>query len=524
MPTIPGTLRMTAARVPDAEALAFEGASYTYRELDTAVDRMVTVLAGAGLRPGDRCAVMATNSDRFVLAFYAALRLGGIVVPVNPALAAPEVAYLLADSGASVLAFDPALAATVDAALAEDRPEGLTAFCLGSADGHPDLLALSAGASPAPADDRVAEDDDALLLYTSGTTGRPKGALFDHHRVLWVGVTMVTACGMKAGDRFLHVAPLYHAAELNIMLVPGTMIGAKHVVLPRFDPGAVLAAMEAERITMFFGVPTMFQFLLRHPDLGSRDLSAWRTGLFGAAPMPPSAVEQMLKALPHVEFLQLCGQTEGGPGGIYSTAAQVAARPDSSGHQALPFTEVRIADPDDQPVAPGEVGEMLLRGESVMKEYWGKPAETAQTLRGGWLHTGDLTRLDADGAMTIVDRLKDMIITGGHNVYSVEVEAAVAAHPDVVDCAVVARPHEDYGESIVAVVTPREGATLTLDDLRSFCAGRIADFKLPHDLVIAPIPRNPSGKILKHQLRAAITQQPAQAMEALPSFSAPERG
>jgi acyl-CoA synthetase (AMP-forming)/AMP-acid ligase II len=521
MPTIPGTLRMTAARVPAAEALAFEGASSTYRELDEAVDRMAAVLADAGLRHGDRFALMAPNSDGFVLAFYAALRLGAIVVPVNPSLAPPEVGYLLADSGARAFAFAPSVAATVDTALAADRPADLAAtFALGAVDGHPDLMALAAAADAVARDDDVREDDDALILYTSGTTGRPKGALFDHHRVMWVAVTMITACGMRAGDRFLHVAPLYHAAELNIMLVPGTMLGAKHVVLPRFDPGAVLEAMERERITMFFGVPTMFQFLLRHPDVATRDLVAWRTGLFGAAPMPPTAVQQLVGTLPHVEFMQLCGQTEGGPGGIYSTAAQVAQRPDSSGHQALPFTEVRIADLDGEPVAPGGVGEMLLRGDGVMKQYWRKPEATAEALRGGWLHTGDLTRLDADGAMTIVDRLKDMIITGGHNVYSVEVEAAVAAHPDVLDCAVVARPHPDYGESIVAVVTPREDATLTLEDLRTFCAGRIADFKLPHDLVIAPIPRNPSGKILKHQLRAAVTQE----TEALPAFSAPERG
>jgi acyl-CoA synthetase (AMP-forming)/AMP-acid ligase II len=320
---------------------------------------------------------------------------------------------------------------------------------------------------------------------------------------------MISACGMRAGDRFLHVAPLYHAAELNIMLVPGTMLGATHVVLPRFDPAAVLAAMESERITMFFGVPTMFQFLLRSPDLADRDLSAWRTGLFGAAPMPPSAVAQLLSALPHVEFMQLCGQTEAGPGGIYSTAAQVAARPDSSGHQAAPFTEVRVVDADDRDVAPGEVGEMLLRGESVMKEYWGKPEETAQALRGGWLHTGDLTRVDPDGTMTIVDRLKDMIITGGRNVYSVEVEGALAAHPDVVDCAVVARPHPDYGESIVAVVTPRDGTAPTLEELRAFCAGRIAEFKLPHDVVLGPVPRNPSGKILKHRLRDLVVREVA---------------
>jgi fatty-acyl-CoA synthase/feruloyl-CoA synthase len=165
-----------------------------------------------------------------------------------------------------------------------------------------------------------------------------------------------------------------------------------------------------------------------------------------------------------------------------------------------------VVDADDRDVAPGEVGEMLLRGEGVMKQYWGKPEETAQALRGGWLHTGDLTRVDTDGTMTVVDRLKDMIITGGRNVYSVEVEAALAAHPDVADCAVVARPHPDYGESIVAVVSPRDGAEPTLEELRGFCRGRIAEFKLPHDLVLAPVPRNPSGKILKHRLRDLVAE------------------
>ena len=264
--------------------------------------------------------------------------------------------------------------------------------------------------------DVVSETDDALILYTSGTTGRPKGALFDHHRVMWAGFTFVASCGMRAGDRFLHVAPLYHAAELGIMLIPGTMIGAKHVILPRFDPATVLDTLESERITMFFGVPTMYQFLLRLPDLADRDLSCWRTGLFGAAPMPASAVEQLVTALPQVSFIQLCGQTEGGPGGVYCDVEQVKARPDASGRQALPFTEARVADPEGRDVGPGGVGELLLRGESVMKGYWNKPAETAEALRDGWLHTGDLARVDADGYLTLVDRLKDMIITGGHNV------------------------------------------------------------------------------------------------------------
>ena len=509
MPTIPGSLRSTARRVPGHPALVFGDRAYTYAELDAAVDRTASALAGLGLRRGDRFALMATNSDRFVVTFYAALRRGAIVVPVNPASAPPEIAYLLEDSGAAVFAFDPAAAAAVTTALEAWRPS--VAVALGVAEGFADLTELPASAPDEAVTDAVSETDDALILYTSGTTGRPKGALFDHHRVMWAGFTFVASCGMRVGDRFLHVAPLYHAAELGIMLIPGTMIGAKHVILPRFDPAAVLDTLERERITMFFGVPTMYQFLLRLPDLADRDLSCWRTGLFGAAPMPGSAVQRLVTALPQVSFIQLCGQTEGGPGGVYCDAEQVKARPDASGRQALPFTEVRVADPEGHEVGPGGVGELLLRGESVMKGYWNKPAETAEALRNGWQHTGDLTRVDADGYMTLVDRLKDMIITGGHNVYSIEVEGALAAHPDVADIAVVARPHPDYGESIVAVITPRDGTTITLDDVRAFLRDRLTGYKIPHHVITGAIPRNASGKVLKHRLREAVARQQATA-------------
>jgi fatty-acyl-CoA synthase len=509
MPTIPGSLRSTARRVPGAPALAFGDRAWTYAELDAAVDRTASALAGLGLRRGDRFALMATNSDRFVVTFYAALRCGAIVVPVNPASAPPEIAYLLEDSGATAFAFDPAAAAAVTMALEVGRPP--MAVALGAAERFADLTELAAAGPYGEVTDAVTEADDALILYTSGTTGRPKGALFDHHRVMWAGFTFVASCGMRVGDRFLHVAPLYHAAELGIMLIPGTMIGARHVILPRFDPATVLDTLESEQITMFFGVPTMYQFLLRLPDLAGRDLSCWRTGLFGAAPMPASAVGRLVTALPQVNFIQLCGQTEAGPGGVYCDVEQVKARPDASGRQALPFTEARVADLDGHDVGPGGVGELLLRGESVMKGYWNKPAETAEALRGGWLHTGDLTRVDSDGYLTLVDRLKDMIISGGHNVYSVEVEGALAAHPDVADVAVVGRPHPDYGESIVAVITPRDGASITLDDVRAFLRDRLTGYKIPHDVITGAIPRNPSGKILKHKLREAVAQQQATA-------------
>jgi fatty-acyl-CoA synthase len=506
MPTIASTLRATARRVPDTVALTFGERRSTYRELDAQVDRTATTLARLGLAKGDRFALMATNSDAFVVAFYAALRLGAIFVPINPASAPPELRYLLEDSGATVFVHDPAVAATVGATRATGLPP-TTRHVLAL----PELadLAAQAATGTGQVPDDVTESDDALILYTSGTTGKPKGALFDHHRVMWASVNFIASCGMRVGDRFLHVAPLYHAAELGIMLMPGTMIGATHVVLPGFDPGKVLDALESERITMFFGVPTMFQFLLRQPDATRRDLSAWRTGLFGAAPMPASAVEQLVTTWPQVNFMQLCGLTEAGPGGIYADVEQVKARPDASGRQALLFTEARVADPVGGDVEPGGVGELLLRGATIMKGYWNKPAETAEAIRDGWLHTGDLARRDADGYLTLVDRLKDLIITAGRNVYSVEVESVLAAHPDIADVAVVGRPHPDYGESIVAVVTPREGATVTLEDVKAFCADKVARYKIPHDLVVSTIPRTPSGKILKHQLRDRVREAQA---------------
>jgi fatty-acyl-CoA synthase len=505
MPTIGSTLRSTAARVPEREALIFGDLQYSYAELDRSVDQVAGLLADRGLRKGDRFALLAPSSDRFVVAFYAAHRLGAIFVPINPASSSPELDYIVRDSGATFLVFDPALGQTVASARDYGLPDGLQILSLGQSDGYDNLIALARSRPVTLGADGVIESDDAQILYTSGTTDKPKGALFDHHRVMWTAVTMIGTCGFKDADRMLHVAPLYHAAELCSMLIPGTLVGATHVVHSGFDAAKVLDDLERQRITVFFGVPTIYQLLLRQPDLAQRDLSAWRTGLFGAAPMPPSAVEQLVAALPNVNIMQLCGQTEAGPSGIFCDHDQVRARPDASGRRAVLNTECRIVDAHGDDVEPGNTGELLLRGESVMKGYWNKPEATAEAIVDGWLHTGDVCLLDSDGYMTVVDRLKDIIITGGRNVYSVEVEGVIAAHPSVLDAAVVGRPHEEYGESIVAFVTLAEGARVTLDALREFASTQIARYKLPHELVVTEqIPRNPSGKILKRDLRESL--------------------
>jgi fatty-acyl-CoA synthase len=496
MPSIPGTLRTTAARCPDREALVFAGTRRNYREFHQEVERTAAALAARAIRPGDRVLLIAPNSDAFAIAAYAVLRTGAILVPANPRSAPPELAHLIRDSGVVAVLHAPEISAVVAKGIAQCEASPMVLAL-------PELAGEAAREHP-PVAHLPAEADDALLLYTSGTTGAPKGALFDHHRALWVAANQTGVVGYHDGDRTLHVAPLYHAAELCLVLFPGTLLGMTHVIAPAFDPAAVADLMERERISVFFGVPTMYQFLLRLPDLTARDLSAWRVGMFGAAPMPPDAVRQLASTLPWVALYQLCGLTEAGPSGIYAGPEDVLARPEATGRYAYPNTEARIVSPGGGDVAPGEVGELILRGETLMKGYWNQPEATAAAIRDGWLHTGDLAVIDADGYITLVDRLKDMIITGGLNVYSVEVEAALAGHPDVLDIAVIGIPHPDYGESILAVVVPAPGRQPTLESLRAWARDRIAHYKAPHAMVIHEIPRTSSGKIRKHVLRAEL--------------------
>jgi acyl-CoA synthetase (AMP-forming)/AMP-acid ligase II len=506
MPTIDSTLRSTAARVPHREALIFGDTRYCYADLDRMVDQVAGELSDRGLHKGDRIAMLSGNSDRFVIAYYAAHRLGAVFVPVNPASTPSELLYVLGDSGPSFLVFDPALTDTVDRAMAAGYfPDALQILGLGPSEAHIDLMALSAQRVPTPLDAAVGEHDDAQIIYTSGTTGEPKGALFDHYRAIWTAVSVGATYGVRDGERILHAAPLYHCAQLCVCLIPGTLYGATHVILPRFDAVAALDALEQERITLFLGVPTMYQLMVRQTDLAERDLSSWRIGLFGAAPMAPSAVEELLTAIPGPDFLQLCGQTEGGPTGIYLTAEQVRARPDANGRQAVINAQCRVVDRDGNDVKPGQAGELILRGPTIMKGYWNRPQATEETVVDGWLHTGDVCYLDDDGYMTLVDRLKDLIISGGRNVYSIEVEGVLAAHPDVVEVAVVGRPHSDYGETVVAVASMREGSSLTLEELRQFACNHISAYKLPRDLVIlSELPRNASGKVLKRKLREIV--------------------
>lgn len=493
-------LERNSRRSPEREALVYGERRLTYRQLDAAVNRAARALQRRGLVKGERVGLLSFNSDQFVIAYYAILKLRAIVVPINPRSAPPELAYQLNDCDASMLLFDPALEETVRSAREMGSGAIRTFIATRPLVGWDDLISLAQSESDEVLDIVGHEEDDAEIIYTSGTTGKPKGVVFDHHRVIWCGLNITMLVGIRDGDRIIHVAPLYHSAELNLFLMAGTMLSCTHVVLPAFDPVAVLDTLERERITLFFGVPTMFQFLLRYPDLARRDLSALRVGMYGAAPMPPTTVQELVAALPHLTLYNLCGLTEAGPGGI-ALGPEDQLRKPGAGGKALPNTEARVVDEQMRDVAPGVVGEFVLRGESMMKGYWNKPEATAETFRGDWLLTGDLATIDAEGYISLVDRKKDMIITGGMNVYCVEVEHAVQAHPGILDCAVVGVPHPDYGETVAAVVTLKPDTTLTLEELRDHCQPLIADYKIPRRLVLDAVPRNASGKILKYQLR-----------------------
>lgn len=504
MPTIGGTALSNAYRVGDREAIVTAERRWTWRALEDDIAEAAVALEASGVRKRDRVAVLSANSAEFIIASHAASRLGAIVVPMNTRLAAPEMVHILEDSGSKVLAFNPAESDPAEAA--GRLAASTTLVSLGPSTRHPDLLA--GGHGDPIHEDRAAEDDDAFILYTSGTTGKPKGVLLDHHRAVWAAMAQIVSLGLRDGDRYLHIAPMYHSGGMTFLNAT-TLLGGTHIVVPKFDPRTVLDTIEHYGATWLFAVPTMYQQILHCHEQRRADLRSWRVGIFGAAPMPAAAIERLLAAFPQVAFFQQCGQTEAGPTGIYSTMEQVRSRPQSSGHLAEPFVEARVVDAHGNDTPPGQVGELVFRGEAITKGYWNKPQATAEAIRDGWLHTGDLMHVYDDGAMLLVDRLRDVIITGGRNVYSAEVEQAIADHPQVMDVAVIGRPDPEWGETVVAFITAAEGSDLTAGSIRQHCTSRIAGYKIPREVIFAGIPRNGAGKIQKHLLRDELSRNAA---------------
>jgi fatty-acyl-CoA synthase len=476
---------------PDRTAVVADGREWTYRQLHLRSTRFAHALARLGITGGDRVAFLGPNHPAFLEIMFGTGMLGAIFVPLNARLAPAELSYILGDSGTAVLVHTPEHAATAE----KLRSVVAHVFDL---DAYETLLA---DAPEEDLDEPVDQDDIALIMYTSGTTGRPKGAALTHANISWNSFNLLIDVDLASDEMTLVNAPMFHVAALNQTALPTLLKGGTLVLMAAFDPARTLEVIAARRVTYLFGVPAMFQVIAAAPEWAAADLSSVRTMICGGAPVPEQVITTYQAR--GLTFLQGYGLTEAAPSATFLRTAESRRKVGSAGTQCF-FTDVRVVDSDGADVAPGEPGEVLLHGPNVMHGYWNKPAETEAVLSAdGWLRTGDVAVTDEDGFLYLRDRIKDLIISGGENIYPAEVEDAIHQHPAVADCAVIGVADERWGEVGRAVVVPREGVAVEPDELRTFLTGRIARFKVPASVVFAEaLPRTASGKLLKSQLRA----------------------
>ena len=507
-----------AAQIRPTGVATKDGASQrTWSEVVGRVARFAGALRALGFAAGDRAAVLSLNSDTYFETLFAVPWAGGSVVPMNTRLVAPEIDYILADSGAKILMVDTTFLPLLNS-LAAVRSMRVIQF---DADGTADRILSYEQllGSSAPAEDALRGGEDlAGIYYTGGTTGKPKGVMLSHGNLI-ANATNVSIClGYDRDANYLHAAPMFHLAD-GCSTFGVTMQGGSHVFMPRFEPLLFLETVARERVTNVTLVPTMINMFLNHPRFAEFDLSSFKRIYFGAAPMPDGLLRQALTRMPDVKFQQAWGMTELSP--IATTMDprfSVLDGPNGgrlrSCGQAVSSVEVRIVDSDGAEVAPGIVGEVAVRGPTVMAGYWNQPEATASVLRDGWMHSGDAGYMDDQGFLYIVDRLKDMIVTGGENVYSAEVENTISLMAEVGEVAVIGISHPIWGEAVHAVVVPRSTASLTPDMVVAHCKERIAGYKCPRSVDIrpTPLPLSAAGKILKTELRAPFWRDTGRAV------------
>ncbi len=479
-----------AAISPGRTALIFKDKPISYGELASRINRVADRLRAAGVSPGDRVAYLGPNHPAFVETMFATYAAGGVFVPLNFRLTAPEIDYQLADSGARALVYGPECAATV---AASRQPLELVA-------GHAEYQEWLAEGVDAALDLPTTLDDLACILYTSGTTGRPKGAVLTHGNVVWNTYNVLVGIDVAGDEVTLTSAPLFHVAALNQCLLPTFIKGGCSVIMPAWDVEQCFDLIERHRVTWMFGVTTMFAGLCRSPRFASADLSSVRTLMAGGAAVPSALIRTYQER--GLTFCQGYGMTETAPGATFLEAPESLGNVGSAGVEVF-FTEVRCVRPDLTPTAPDEPGEVQVRGPNVTPGYWRDPRATAQAFTDdGWIRTGDIAMVDAGGHYRIVDRLKDMFVSGGENVYPAEVEAAIFEHPAVAEAAVVGVPDRTWGEVGRAFVVLAPGSALTVDSLRDFLSDRLARYKIPKYLDIMPeLPRTGSNKVRKAPLR-----------------------
>ena len=493
--TVGQLIERSARRTPHRVALTFGERSWTYRELDTAVGRVAAGLLALGLPHGGRVAAYGKNSDAYLLLFLGCVRAGLVHVPVNFNTVGAELAYLLTQSEPAAVFGDPALAAQLDAV--EQDLAGMRRGTLHGGPAGADVLSWASDpAGPVHREQGVADDDLVQLLYTSGTTSLPKGAMLTHRALVHEYASCIAALDLRADDVPLHALPLYHSAQMHVFLMPGLAVGMTNHLLEAPAADDVLRRVPRDGITSLFFPPTVWVGLGNHPGVADADLSSLRKAYYGASIMPVPVLQKWQKLLPHVGFYNCFGQSEIGPLATVLRPEEHAARPDSIGRPVL-FVEARVVDPEMNDAALGEV---VYRSPQLCRGYWGKPEETAEAFAGGWFHSGDLVRVDEEGYLFVVDRIKDVVNTGGILVASREVEDALYGHPAVAEVAVVGLPDPRWIEAIAAVVVPR--GDVTGDELIAFARERLSPHKVPKSVhLVEALPKNPSGKLLKRELR-----------------------
>ncbi|NUT51218.1 MAG: long-chain fatty acid--CoA ligase [Saccharothrix sp.] len=487
-------------KTPDKVAVIHEGRATTYRRLYERVLRLAHGLRRTGVRHGDRVAYLWPNHPSFLEVLFAAGTLGAVFVPLNTRLAAAEVVHALTDSGSDVLVYAPQHASLVQAV--RGAVGSLRVVALDDpAEGEASYEELIASSSTDPIDEPVTLDDLCLIMYTSGTTGRPKGAVLTHGNLTWNTVNVLVDVDLAGDEVTLVVAPLFHTAGLNMTCLPTLVKGGTVVLMSAFDADQVLDQIETRRVTYMFGVPTMYNAIAACARWEDADLSSLRQVNCGGAPVPDSTIRTYQRR--GLAFSQGYGMTETSPGALYLTKEMSQAKAGTAGVPHF-FTDVRVVGPDLADVAPGEKGEIVVNGPTVMRGYWRCPTETAQAFGpDGWFHSGDIATPDEDGYIAVVDRVKDVIISGGENIYPAEVESALHEHPAIAECVVIGVPDAHWGEVGRAVVTVKPGADAGERDLLAFLRDRLAGYKVPKSVVfVDELPQSATGKLLKKLVRA----------------------
>jgi fatty-acyl-CoA synthase len=510
--TLGDLLRRTASRFPGKRAILCGETRWTYAEFDRVCNRLAHGLAGRGIGRGDNVAVLSRNSHAFAAMRFALARLGAVLVPINFMLNAEEVAYILRHAGARTLCVGPDMVGLGRAAAAHDtRVEDLIWLPGEELGSPPPGLAHFDGLL---ADDDRPFDTDldarmlAQIIYTSGTESRPKGAMLSHEAVIWEYVSCVVEGEIAETDRVLHALPLYHCAQLDVFLGPSIYVGAENVVTGKPTPDNILALLEQHRITSFFAPPSVWIALLRSSRFDATDLSALVKGYYGASIMPVEVLKEMGRRLPQVRLWNFYGQTEIAPLATVLKPADQVRKAGSCGRAVL-NVETRVVDDAMQDVRPGEVGEIVHRSPQLLGGYFKDEARTAAAFEGGWFHSGDLATIDEEGYITVVDRKKDMIKSGGENVASREVEEMIYRMQAVSEVAVIGLPDDYWIEAVTAVVVAKADQTLDEAAIISHCRAHMAHFKVPKRVIfLDALPKNPSGKLLKRELRQKFAPPP----------------